>query len=129
MRFYRVMDRTFFTRGMPWIASLTAGVTRLDGCEVCGGGERYSAVGNVRALLDPKRGTQWPDLIGCGARVALFVVSARFVDSLRSWGIRVVLGGRVEFAEPTAGRLSLEEAPDYYWVDGARLRAARVDFE
>lgn len=123
------MDRTLFARGMPWIVSFADGVTRSEGCQVCGRGERYGALGNVRALLDPRRGTQWPDLIGCGARVGLFVASARFVGSLRSRSVRVELGGRVEFAEPTPDRLSLEEAPDYYWVDGARHRAARMDFE
>ena len=38
------------------------------------------------------------------------------------------LGGRVEFAEPAPKRLSLEDAPDYHWVDGARHRSARMDY-
>ena len=39
------------------------------------------------------------------------------------------LGGAVEILEPVENRLSLEFAPPYFWVDGERHRAARMDFE
>ena len=127
--YYHIEDRTLFARGMPWIAEFTEGEVRGDECAVCGG-IPFWAAGDMRALLEPKRGTQWPDLIGCGAVVVgLFVASGRFVAALRQEGVRVELGGRVEFAEPGPKRLSLADAPDYHWVDGERLAAARFDFE
>ena len=127
-RFYRIEDRTLSARGMPWIAKFTDGVVHTEECPVCGGGPLVP-VGDFRALLESKRGTQWPDLIGCGARVGLFVVSGRFVKALRGKGVRVELGGRVEFEEPGPKRLTLADAPEYHWVDGERHRAAKMDFE
>ena len=128
-RFYRIQDRTLFARGMPWITEFTAGVARVNGCGICRSGDRFRAGGDMRARLDPKRGTQWPDLIGSGARVGAFVASDRFVKALRAEGVRVRLGGRIDFDEPAPKRLSLLEAPDYHWVDGESHRAARMDFE
>ena len=112
---------------MPWIARFTEGVVHLDKCAACGAPD-YFPRGDMRALLEPI-GTQWPDLIGDGHLVGLFVSSGRFVEALRSCGLRVELGGRVEFDEPGPDRLALAEAPDYYWVDGERHLAARMDFE
>ncbi|MCY3622445.1 MAG: hypothetical protein OXH68_12145 [Gammaproteobacteria bacterium] len=128
-RFYRIQDRTLFARGMPWIAEFTQGLAYASGCEVCRSGHSYRAVGDMCARLDPKRGTQWPDLIGSGARVGVFVASGRFVRALRAEGVRVRLGGRVNFAEQAPKRLSLTDAPDYHWVDGEGHRAAKMDFE
>ena len=128
MRFYQIEDRTLSGRGMPWIAEFTEGVVCMDECTACGG-ERWIPTGELRAQLDARRGTQWPDLIGSGHLVGLFVASGRFVGALSQECVRVELGGRVKFAEPTPKRLSLADAPDYHWVDGARLRAARLDFE
>ena len=127
-RFYRIEDRTLSARGMPWISGFTEGGTYEEECKVCGG-TGLVPQGDMRAVLEPKRGTQWPDLIGDGHLVGLFVASDRFVDALVANGVRVELGGRVEFAEPAPKRLSLADAPDYHWVDGARLRAAKMDFE
>ena len=124
--FYEICDRTFHTRGMPWIARFTEGVVELDKCAACGAPTHFPR-GDMRALLEPK-GTQWPDLIGTGG-LGLFVSSVRFVEALRSHGVRVELGGRVEFDEPGPDRLALAKAPDYYWVDGERHLAARMDFE
>ena len=69
----------------------------------------------------------WPDLLGSGTLD--FVVSVRFVDAMREDGIRLELGGTVEILEPLRNRLSLADAPPYFWVDGARHGAARMDFK
>ena len=127
-RFYRIEDRTLYARGMPWIARFTEGVGRLDECAACGVVVRF-AEGDMRARLERRLGTQWPDMIGAGDLSGLFVVSRRFVDALRSWGVRVELGGRVGFEEPGPKRLSLAQAPEYHWVDGERHLAAKMDFE
>ena len=81
----------------------------------------------MRARLDPNRGTQWPDMIGDGHLVWLFIISGRFVDALRAERIRVELGGRIGFTGPVPKRLSLADAPDYHWLDPERHRAARMD--
>jgi len=112
---------------MPWIAEFTQGEVALDRCPICGVKRRFPQ-GDMRALLEPI-GTQWPDLIGNGDLVELFVVSGRFVEALRSCGIRVELGGRVEFDEPGPKRLSLADAPEYFWVDGEQHLAAKMDYE
>ena len=125
--FYEIRDRTNHTRGMPWIAEFTQGVVELDQCATCGVRRRLPR-GDLRALLEPV-GTQWPDLIGNGDLVWLFVASGKFVEALRSCGVRVEIGGRVEFDEPGPKRLSLSEAPDYHWVEGERHLAARMDYE
>ena len=126
-RFFRIKDRTFDARGMPWIAEFTHGVVATEQCRTCTVRRRFPR-GDMRALLEPI-GTQWPDLIGNGDLVGLFVSSGRFVEALRSCGVRVELGGRVEFEEPGPMRLALAEAPDYYWVDGEQHLAAKMDFE
>jgi len=112
---------------MPWIAEFTQGEAALDRCSTCGV-KRHFPQGDMRALLEPI-GTQWPDLIGEGSLVGLFVASGRFIDALRSCGVRVELGGRVEFDEPGPKRLSLADAPTYYWVDGEQHLAAKMDFK
>ena len=125
--FYQVGHRTFHARGMPWIAEFTQGVVEKDQCASCGAPD-YFPRGDMRALLEPV-GTQWPDLIGNGDLVGLLVASGRFVEALRSCGVRVELGGLVEFDDPGPKRLSLAEAPEYHWINGERHLAARMDFE
>ena len=125
--FYRIGDRTLFARGMPWIAGFAEGVVRTDECPVCGA-VRLQPMPVMLARLDPKRGTQWPDMIGDGHLVWLFIGSGRFVEALRTEGIRVELGGRISFTGPAPKRLSLDDAPDYYWVNPDRHRAAKMDY-
>ena len=127
-RFFSIEDRSFDARGMPWIGKFTQGVVRREQCRTCTV-PRYFPQGDMRARLWEDKGTQWPDLIGTGSLTGLFVSSGRFVEALRSCGVRVELGGRVEFDEPGPKRLPLVEAPEYHWVDGERHLAAKMDFE
>ncbi len=125
--FYQITHRTFHTRGMPWIAKFTQGIVDLGQCQSCGA-LWQSAHGNLRALLEPI-GTQWPDFIGTGSYMDVLVTSGRFLKTLRSFGVLVETGGRVEFEEPGSKRLSLADAPKYYWLDGEKHMAAKMDFE
>ena len=125
--FYGISDRTLSARGMPWIAGFTEGVVPTHKCKVCGG-VRLHPSRIMRARLDPKRGTQWPDMIGDGHLVWLFIASGRFVEALRTEGIRVELGGCIDFIGTAPKRLSLDDAPDYHWVDPDRHRAAKMDY-
>ena len=72
---------------MPWIGRFTEGVVNLDKCAACGA-PNYFPRGDMRARLWEENGTQWPDLIGNGDLVGLFVSSGRFVEALRSCGAR-----------------------------------------
>ena len=125
--FYGIGDRTLSARGMPWIAEFTEGVAHAQECAVCGTKPRWPGP-DLLARLDSKRGTQWPDMIGTGHLAWLFIGSGRFVEALRTEGIRVELGGRIRFTEAVPTRLSLADAPEYYWVDPHRHRAARLNY-
>ena len=125
--FYGIWDRTLSARGMPWIAEFTEGVALAQECAVCGTKPRWPGP-DMLARLDSKRGTQWPDMIGTGHLAWLFIGSGRFVEALRAEGIRVELGGRIGFNGPAPKRLSLDDAPDYYWVNPDRHRAAKMDY-
>jgi len=81
------------------------------------------------ASLMERKGTQWPDLIGTGYMVGLFVASKSFLQALLSSGVRVEVGGRVAINPRVPKRLSLEDAPEYYWVDGEKHLAAKMDYE
>ncbi|MCY3622442.1 MAG: hypothetical protein OXH68_12130 [Gammaproteobacteria bacterium] len=125
--FYGIEDRTLSARGMPWIEEFTAGVVAAKDCVACGTTPQWPAR-DMLARLDPRRGTRWPDLIGTGHLAWLFIGSGRFVEALQADGMRVELGGRIRFTEPLPRRLSLADAPQYYWVDPHRHRAARMDY-
>lgn len=124
--FYNIYHNTFNTRGMPWIQEVLAGWESVWSCMVCGA-RRARAFGDMKVGLKANRSLLWPDLMGCG--VSEFVVSARFVDAMREDGIRVELGGVVEIIGPLRNRLSLDDAPAYFWVEGERLCGARMDRE
>ena len=84
----------------------------MDRCGTCGVAD-YFPRGDMRALLEPV-GTQWPDLIGTGSRVGLFVASGRFVGvkycpscGARSHDIRVTNKVRFVFDYDASLRLDL----------------------
>ena len=112
---------------MPWIQEFVEGVEYEPECGHCGRGRRSRLSDHVKAVMEPNRARFWPDMLGCGSAPA-YVVSMRFVDALRGDGMRVELGGRVEVVEPLRNRLSLADVPDYRWVDGERLQAAKLNF-
>lgn len=125
--FYKIRDSTLDTRGMPWIQDVFSGWGTVSRCTVCGA-RNARAFDNMKVELKPyRRSLFWPDLLGCG--VSEFVVSAHFVDAMRQDGIRVELGGTVEIIEPLRNRLSLDDAPAYFWVEGERLCGASMNRE
>jgi len=127
MQFYDISHNTSYTPGVPEIEEIIKGIEDKGPCPVCGVSRRYP-VGDPRVRLGKTRARFWPDAIACGD-YPLFVVSERFVDAMRSCGIRLELGGTVRFVEPNRSGLSLDEAPQYYWIDGTRHFAATMDFE
>lgn len=126
-QFYDIMHNTAYKRGMPEIEGIVSGLVDYGSCPKCGRSRRKPE-GDLQVRLGKTRARQWPDLLACG-KYPCFVVSERFLNAMQECGVRVVLGGYVEFAGPNESGLSLEDAPKYYWVDGEGCRAGRMDFE
>ncbi len=124
--FYDISHNTAYQRGMPEIRDIVWGLADHGPCPTCGVGRR-TPIGDVRVRLGKTHARLWPDLLACGD-YPLFVVSDRFLNAMRQCGVRVELGGRVDFEPPNESGLSLEDAPQYSWVDGKRCRAAKMDF-
>lgn len=124
--FYSIGDNTFDKRGMPWAWRIADGLVDHGACGTCGRG-RLRPAGDLKVLLEERRGTLWPDLLGCA--YLYLVASMRFVDAMREDGVHLEPGGTVEVLEPVPARLSLQDAPCYVWIDGWKHRAGRMDFE
>ena len=125
--FYRIGNNTLAVRGMPWIQTIVSGLTNVGGCRKCGssGGE---PAGDLEVLLEPKSASHWPDVMGCG-HYPCFVISKRFLDAMQHDGIRLELGGTVEILNPIAAGLPRHDSPRYFWIDGRRHRAGKMDFD
>lgn len=126
-QFYDIMHNTAYKRGMPEIEEIVSGIKDSGPCPVCGVGRREPA-GDLSVKLGTTRARTWPDLLACGD-YPCFVISERFLKSLLDCGLQVILGGRVNFTGKNESGLSLEIAPQYYWVDGERSCAGKMDFD
>jgi len=127
MRFYEISHNTAYNDGMPEIREIVEGVEEHGICPQCGVTRRNPS-GDLRVRLGRTPATQWPDAIACGD-YPCFVVSERFVFALADRGIRLELGGKVTLLNPAAAGLSPADAPSYFWIDGERHLAGRMDFE
>lgn len=129
LSFYMIMDYTVFQRGvMPYISTILEGYPDLGPCPEC-----YEVMGHLTGDLQVKLAASsarvWPDLLEC-EEYPCFIVSQRFIDAMRADDIRIETGGRVYFEGPIENGLSLDDAPEYYWLDGReRHQAAKMDFE
>lgn len=126
-RFYEISHNTAYKRGMPEIDEIVNGLLDDGPCPTCGVGRR-TPTGDLSVRLGRTRARSWPDAVACGD-YPCFVVSEPFVTAMNGCGVDVVLGGSVAFVGPNPSGLSLEEAPQYFWVDGSRCRAGTMDFE
>lgn len=124
-KFYKIRHNTAYTRGVPEIYEIVHGMVDNGTCPTCGVSRRYPS-GDLRVRLGKTRAKFWPDAIACGD-YPCFVVSERFVNAMRECGIRLELG-KVEFMEPNESGLALVDAPRYFWIDGKRHFAGRMDF-
>ena len=127
MQFYRILHNTAFKRGMPEIYEIVEGLVGLPDCPSCGAGRRFP-VGDLKVQLARTRAHIWPDALACGD-YPCFVVSEQFVNAMKQCGIRVELGGKVNFVSPIENGLSPASAPSYFWIDGGRCFAGKMDFE
>ncbi len=126
-RFYSFSDNSSHNRGMPVIYKIAEGMIDPGPCPRCGIDGREPS-GDLKVVLPKQRGKAWPDAMACGG-YPLLVVSERFVKAMQECGIRLELGGKITFTGPCPRGLSLDEAPQYFWVDGRRHFAGRMDFE
>ena len=127
MQFYSVRHNTAYKRGMPEIYEIVTGLEDEGPCPVCGIDRRFPS-GDVQVQLGDSHARLWPDLIACGD-YPLFVMSEVFVNAMRDTGVRLELGGRVDFLNPSDTGLSPDDAPQYFWLDGTSCRAATMDFD
>ena len=125
-QFYDISHNTAYSKGMPEIEEISEGRIDLGKCPECSGFRLYPS-GGLRVRLGNDHATMWPDVIGCGS-YPCFVVSARFVRAMEKNGIRHILGGTVDFVEPVENGLLLEDALQYFSIDGERHFAAKMDF-
>jgi hypothetical protein len=126
-QFYTISHNTAYKRGLPEIREIVAGLFDRGPCPTCGSGRR-SPKGDLQVRLGKTRSRMWPDLLACGD-YPCFVVSGRFVAVMQGCGVRLRIGGRVEFVGPNETGLSLEDAPEYFWIDGNQSRAGKMDFD
>jgi hypothetical protein len=127
MQFYKIRHNTAYKRGMPEIYEILSGLREHGRCPECGVSRR-EPVGDLIVQMGKTKARMWPDVIACGDYPCC-VISNRFVSAMRESGIGFILGGTVSFADPLRNGLSLAVSPGYVWVDGARSRAGKMDFE
>lgn len=128
-QFFTIGDNTSYTQGIPVVYKIVSGLVDHGKCGTCNHDVGYPS-GDLKVVLaiNGTRARMWPDVLACVADPS-FVVSDRFVDAMMRCGIRLILGGRVEIFDPVPNGLVLDLAPSYFWIDGERHMAAKMDFE
>ena len=127
MRFYRISHNTAYNPRMPQIEEIVEGLEEHGTCPQCGV-DRRDPAGDLRVLLGRTRSRRWPDALACGD-YPCFVVSDRFLRAMAHCEVRIEPGGKVVLENPAAANLPPGAAPRYFWIDGERHRAGRMDFE
>ena len=126
MAFLSVRHNSFSVRGTPWAQKVVQGLTTGPACEVCGV-ESYRADGPISVLLEPGKGVEWPDVLGCGA-YPFFIVSARVLEIWQDEGVGSFPHHRVDILPPFPGKIATPP-PEYCWIDGSKMRGAAIDFD
>jgi hypothetical protein len=127
MEFYTVSHNSFKNRSFPWINHIQTGLCDKGICQTCGV-HSYQPEGDIQVTLEPRKGSKWPDILGCGA-YPLFIISLRTLEALRDKGIGNLDIGKVEIFGSIPSKLQSHQPPDYFWINGGKLRGAKLDFE
>ena len=127
MNFLSVTHNSFSTRGYPWAERVLEGLTTGAACEVCGV-KPLVAEGDISVTLEPRKGKEWPDVLGCGA-YPFFIVSGRVIEVWGEDGVGAFPHHRVNVLPPLPETLRASPRPEYFWLDGARMLGASLDFE
>jgi hypothetical protein len=128
--FFSVSDNSFYKKGFPWITTTIPSHRIGPECPECHG-PTYQPRGDldvVDVLLDPKKGSRWPDLLGSGDE-QLFIVSERLLDAWRTEGVGEFPASRLRIMGPLPKRLQGTTPPAYWWIQGDKLLGARLDLE
>jgi hypothetical protein len=127
-RFFSVLDNSFHTRGFPWAWRIVVGLDNKGECPECQG-PLAQPEGDLQVLLERNKGSKWPDVLGCGA-YPLFIVSERVLEAWRNDKVgEFPIGGRVSFSAPLPKKLERTNPPSYFWLDGAKMLGAKLDFD
>ncbi|HKA20097.1 MAG TPA: hypothetical protein VKN18_17545 [Blastocatellia bacterium] len=127
MQFYSVSHNSFVNEGFPWINRVTSGLFNEAQCPICGRRPRVPSGGDIEATLEPRLGSGWPDVLGCGA-YPFFIVSPRVIDAWREERIGEFPHHKVTIVGPLPKRLVYKNQPDYCWLDGAKMQGALFDY-
>jgi len=127
MKFFSVTHNSFAIKGYPWVNHVVSGLVQGTECDVCGV-EQLLASGNIEVTLAPRKGTRWPDILGCGS-YPFFIVSDRVLDS---WCSEIVSGfsyHKVSITGSIPPKLLNHNIPTYWWLDGQKMQGSLLDFE
>lgn len=124
--FLHVSHNSHHKRGTPWIQGIHAGIEHDKTCTVCGA-RYHRPIGDLQVSFDESKGSEWPDVLGCGAR-PLFIVSQWVIEAWQAEGIpEIAVGGRVLCTGTLPVRLEEVPPPEYFWIDGGRMLGAELD--
>ena len=126
MSFLSVSHNSFNTKGFPWAERVATGLTSGPACDACGV-KQLVAAGDIDVTLEPRKGSAWPDVLGCGA-YPFFIVSARVIEAWEEDRIGPYPHHRINVLPPFPEQLRARSSPEYFWLDGAGMRGALLDF-
>jgi hypothetical protein len=126
-QFFTISHNSFHKVGFPWISSLTEGFGQIYYCKTCDRSLHYAS-GQIAAILERHKGSKWSDILGCGA-FPFFIVSGKVIESWEKEGIGSFPIHKVIIQSPLPKKLVGTAPPDYYWIDGGKLKGALMDFE
>ncbi len=126
-KFYSIDDNSLLVSGFPWIDELNEGFGLVSYCKR-ENRSLYYGKGEMVAKLDKNKGTKWPDILGCGAYPFL-ILSERVINCWKEEGIGTFPLNKIKITLPLPKKLSEGKPPHYYWIDGAKLHGAKINFE
>jgi hypothetical protein len=126
-QFYSVSHNTIYTRGYPYIASISKGLELVYYCQHEKRRLHYAS-GEVEAQLDRYKGTKWPDCLMSGA-FPFFIVSERVIKCWEKERIGTFPINEVILTKPLPKQLREAAPPRYFWIDGQKLNGVQMDFE
>lgn len=124
-KFYSVSHNSLVQKGFPWIKKIVTGQVEMF-CSTCQNPTFYPS-GEISITLEPNKGVLWPDVLGCGDGL-LFIVSEKVLKDWENEGFKNLPFYRIKILEPIPPKLKEKGKPEYFWLDGKRLKGALLDF-
>ena len=109
MNLLSVSHNSFTTKGFPWAERVAAGLTSGPACDMCCV-KQLVAIGDIDVTLEPRKGSAWPDVLGCGA-YPFFIVSARVIKAWEEDRIGVYPHHGVKVLPPIPEQLRAQPCP------------------